>query len=117
MKQLIVALALALAFAPSAVLAEQAPPPKAEAEKEARFVPAMKDGKPEGYKVYAIRAGGRFEKAGLQNGDTITHVNGTIATATTAGPALTQLMDGTAEVKVTVTRKGTPGTQVTVAKK
>jgi len=116
MKKLVVALVLA-AFVPSIALAEQAAPPKADVEREARFVPAMRDGKPEGYKVYAIRAGGRFDKAGLKNGDTITHVNGTSATLAEAGPALAQMMDGSAEVKVTVTRKGTPGTQVTVPRK
>lgn len=115
MKKLVIA--VALAFAPSIALAERAAPPKAEAEKEARFVPAMRDGKLEGYKVYAIRAGGRFEKAGLQNGDTLTHLDGTPATDQAVAPKMAALLDGSAEVKVTVTRKGTPGTQVTVPRK
>jgi membrane-associated protease RseP (regulator of RpoE activity) len=42
----------------------------------ARFVPSIKDGKPNGFKLYAIRPSSIFGKIGLQNGDTITAVNG-----------------------------------------
>jgi general secretion pathway protein C len=42
----------------------------------ARFVPSMKDGKPNGFKLYAIRPNSIFGKIGLQNGDTIKAING-----------------------------------------
>lgn len=42
----------------------------------ARFVPSMRDGKPNGFKVYAIRPNSLFGKIGLQNGDTIKQING-----------------------------------------
>lgn len=44
--------------------------------KGARIVPAIKDGKPLGFKLYAIRPGSPYALLGLANGDTITSVNG-----------------------------------------
>lgn len=42
----------------------------------ARFVPSIKDGKPNGFKLYAIRPNSIFGKIGLQNGDTVRAING-----------------------------------------
>ena len=42
----------------------------------ARFVPSIKDGKANGFKVYAIRPSSIFAKIGLQNGDTVKSING-----------------------------------------
>jgi general secretion pathway protein C len=42
----------------------------------ARMVPSIKDGKPNGFKMYAIRPNTLFGKLGMQNGDTITAING-----------------------------------------
>lgn len=42
----------------------------------ARFVPSIKDGKPNGFKLYAIRPNSIFGRIGLQNGDTIKGING-----------------------------------------
>jgi hypothetical protein len=44
--------------------------------KGARFVPAMKDGKPVGFKLYAIRPGSVFARLGFANGDTLQRING-----------------------------------------
>jgi S1-C subfamily serine protease len=41
----------------------------------ARVVPAMKNGKPDGMKLYAIRPNSIFAKVGLTNGDTVKSVN------------------------------------------
>lgn len=41
-----------------------------------RVIPAMKDGKPEGFKLYAIRPASLYARLGLQNGDTITAIAG-----------------------------------------
>ena len=42
----------------------------------ARFVPSVRDGKPNGFKVYAIRPNSLFGKLGMQNGDTLKQING-----------------------------------------
>ncbi len=42
----------------------------------ARFVPSIKDGKPNGFKLYAIRPGSVFAKIGMQNADLIKAING-----------------------------------------
>lgn len=42
----------------------------------ARFVPSVKDGRPNGFKLYAIRPASIFGKIGLQNGDTVKQING-----------------------------------------
>ena len=42
----------------------------------ARLVPAVSDGRPQGFKVYAIRAGSLLAALGLQNGDTLVSING-----------------------------------------
>lgn len=42
----------------------------------ARFVPSIKDGKPNGFKLYAIRPGSMFAKIGMQNADLIKAING-----------------------------------------
>jgi general secretion pathway protein C len=42
----------------------------------ARFVPSIKDGKPNGFKLYAIRPNSIFGLLGMQNGDTIKAING-----------------------------------------
>jgi general secretion pathway protein C len=43
---------------------------------QARFVPSIKDGKPNGFKLYAIRPNSIFSLIGLQNGDTVKGING-----------------------------------------
>jgi S1-C subfamily serine protease len=41
-----------------------------------RIVPAVKNGKPDGYKLYAIRPSSVFARLGFRNGDTVHSVNG-----------------------------------------
>ncbi|MCE9671588.1 general secretion pathway protein GspC [Myxococcus stipitatus] len=41
-----------------------------------RIIPAARDGKPQGFKLFSIRQGSPYEKAGLQNGDILQRVNG-----------------------------------------
>jgi hypothetical protein len=41
-----------------------------------RLVPSLKDGKPNGFKLYAIRPGSIFARLGLQNADLIKTING-----------------------------------------
>jgi general secretion pathway protein C len=42
----------------------------------ARFVPSIKDGRPNGFKLYAIRPNSIFAALQFQNGDTIKSING-----------------------------------------
>ena len=42
----------------------------------ARFVPSIKDGKPNGFKLYALRPGSIFARLGMQNADLIKAING-----------------------------------------
>lgn len=44
--------------------------------KGARVVPAMKNGRPEGFKIYAVRPSSMLARLGLLNGDTLQVLNG-----------------------------------------
>jgi len=47
----------------------------------ARLVPSMQNGKPDGFKVYAIRPSSVFARLGMANGDTVRTINGTELTS------------------------------------
>ena len=42
----------------------------------ARFIPSIEGGKPNGFKIAAIRPGSLFAKLGLQNADLVKAING-----------------------------------------
>jgi type II secretory pathway component PulC len=44
--------------------------------RSARLVPAVRNGKGIGFKIYAIRPGSIYDQMGIKNGDTVTHING-----------------------------------------
>ncbi|MFT3692154.1 MAG: type II secretion system protein GspC [Kofleriaceae bacterium] len=74
--------------------------------KGARVVPAVKDGKPDGFKLYAIRPSSVFSKLGLQNGDTLQSVNNfDLTSAQSALEAFTKLQSANT-LQLTVTRRG-----------
>jgi general secretion pathway protein C len=74
--------------------------------KGARVVPAVKDGKPDGFKLYAIRPSSVYSKLGLQNGDTLQSINGfDLTSADKALEVYTKLREATS-LQVTVTRRG-----------
>ncbi|MEO8845147.1 MAG: type II secretion system protein GspC [Kofleriaceae bacterium] len=74
--------------------------------KGARVVPAVKDGKPDGFKLYAIRPSSVYAKLGLQNGDTLQSINGfDLTSADKALEVYTKLREATS-LQVTVTRRG-----------
>lgn len=78
--------------------------------KGARVVPALKNGKPEGIKLYAIRPNSPYSKLGLQNGDTLSSVNGFELTSVDKGLEIyTKLREATA-LELEVTRRGKPVT-------
>lgn len=76
------------------------------AAKGARFVPATKDGKPDGFKLYAIRPSSIFAALGLENGDTLNSVDGQdVSSADKALEVYTKLRNAKL-VKLAITRRG-----------
>jgi general secretion pathway protein C len=74
--------------------------------KGARVVPAVKNGKPDGFKLYAIRPSSVYSKLGLQNGDTLQSINGfDLTSADKALEVYTKLREATS-LEVDITRRG-----------
>ncbi len=74
--------------------------------KNARVVPAIKNGKPDGFKLYAIRKDSVFDRMGLINGDTLESINGFgLTSAEAALEVYTKVRDAT-QLQVEVTRRG-----------
>jgi general secretion pathway protein C len=68
----------------------------------------VKDGKPEGFKLYAIRPGSLFDRLGMLNGDTMTSINGfALTSADKALEVYTKLRE-TKEIEVDLVRGGKP---------
>jgi general secretion pathway protein C len=78
--------------------------------KGARVVPAVKNGQPDGFKLYAIRPSSVYAKLGLTNGDTLQTINGfELTSADKALEVYTKLREATS-LEVSVTRRGKPMT-------
>jgi general secretion pathway protein C len=74
--------------------------------KGARVVPAIKNGKPDGFKLYAIKPGSLIDRLGFKNGDTLRAINGfALTSADKALEAYAKVRDAT-EIQVTVGRAG-----------
>jgi len=74
----------------------------------ARVVPAMKNGKPDGFKLYAIRPNSTIARLGLVNGDTLQSVNGfELTSVDKVLEVYTKLREATS-LEVEVTRRGKP---------
>jgi len=76
--------------------------------KGARVVPAMRNGQPDGFKLYAIRPSSGYARLGFQNGDTIHSINGVeLTSADKALEVYTKLRDAT-NLSFDITRRGQP---------
>jgi general secretion pathway protein C len=76
--------------------------------KGARVVPALKDGKAAGFKVYVIRPSSLYARIGLQNGDTLQTVNGLeLTSADKALEAYATLRDAKT-IALGIERRGKP---------
>ena len=72
----------------------------------ARFVPSVKDGRPNGFKLYAIRPSSIFGKIGLQNGDTIKAINGMEMSSPDQALAVYSKLRAASHLSVMVERRG-----------
>lgn len=76
----------------------------------ARVVPSVKDGVPNGFKLYAIRPSSVYGKIGLRNGDTVTAVNGfDLSSPDKALEVYTKVREAS-NLTVSVLRRGKPMT-------
>ncbi|NVB78704.1 MAG: hypothetical protein HOV81_09945 [Kofleriaceae bacterium] len=76
--------------------------------KGARIVPAMKNGKPDGLKLYAIRPSSVFARLNFANGDTVHAVNGHELTSADKALEVYQSLKSVSELTIDVTRRGVP---------
>ena len=74
----------------------------------ARIVPSTKDGKPDGFKMYAIRPNSVYAKIGFQNGDTINSINGFDMTSPDKALEVYTKVKSASNLSITVTRRGQP---------
>lgn len=75
----------------------------------ARVVPSVKNGDPDGYKLFAIRPGSLFDRLGLKNGDTVHSING--APLAEVDDVVSLLVDAKNKKRIfllDVTRRGKP---------
>ncbi len=76
--------------------------------RSARIVPSMKNGKPNGFKLYAIRPGSLYSLLGMFNGDTISAINGhPITTPDKALEVYTKLRSAS-HLSIAFARRGKP---------
>jgi len=78
--------------------------------KGARVVPAMKNGKPEGIKLYAIRPTSPYAKLGMTNGDTLQSINGFELTSVDKGLEIYAKLREATSLEVEIIRRGKPVT-------
>ncbi len=74
--------------------------------KQARVVPAVRDGETRGFKFYGIRPGSLPKLLGLKNGDLVTSVNGNELTSLDGAMALYSKLRRATHLSVTLERKG-----------
>jgi len=80
------------------------------AARGARIVPSIRNGKANGFKLYAIRPSSLYAKLGLKNGDTIQAVNGfDLTTPDKALEVYTKVKEAS-NLTVSITRRGKPVT-------
>jgi general secretion pathway protein C len=74
----------------------------------ARIVPSVKNGKANGFKLYAIRPNSVYAKIGLRNGDTLHSINGfELSSPDKALEVYTKVKEAS-NLSVSVTRRGKP---------
>jgi len=74
--------------------------------RSARIVPSMRNGKPNGFKLYAIRPGSIYSLIGMQNGDTINAVNGRPMTTPDKALEVYTKVRNASHLSISFTRRG-----------
>jgi len=78
------------------------------AARGARIVPAVKDGKPNGFRMYAVRRNSVYARVGCKSGDTIHSINGfQLDSMDKALEVYTKVRESTS-LSVSLTRRGKP---------
>jgi general secretion pathway protein C len=80
------------------------------ATKGARVTASIKNGQPNGIKLYAIRPSSVYAKLGLSNGDTIHSINGNDLDSLDKGLEVYQKVKDESSLQVDITRRGKPMT-------
>ena len=75
---------------------------------QARVVPAFRDGKPQGFKLFSVKKGSLYEQLGIQTGDVLQRINGlTLDTPEKALEAFSVLR-GAPHIELDIERAGQP---------
>ncbi|AEI65772.1 type II secretion system protein GspC [Corallococcus macrosporus] len=75
---------------------------------QARVVPAFRDGKPQGFKVFSVRKGSLYEQLGLQSGDVLRRINGVSLETPERALEAFALLRGSPHLELDIERGGTP---------
>ncbi|EDM81072.1 general secretion pathway protein C [Plesiocystis pacifica SIR-1] len=78
----------------------------AQLARQARIVPAVRDGETKGYKFYGIRPGSLPKLLGMKNGDLLTTVNGNQLKSIDSAMNLYTKLRNASHLSVTIERKG-----------
>jgi general secretion pathway protein C len=73
-----------------------------------RIVPALTDGKPDGFKLYAMRPGSVWRRLGFVNGDTLQSINGYELTSPETALVAYMQLRSTNDFAVRIVRRGEP---------
>jgi general secretion pathway protein C len=76
--------------------------------RQARIVPSIVNGKPNGFKMYAIRPNSVFAKIGMQNGDTISSINGFDMTSPDKALEVYTKVRSASALSISLVRRGQP---------
>lgn len=76
--------------------------------KQARVVPAIRNGQTKGFKFYGIRPGSLPQLLGVKNGDMVTAVNGNELTGLDQAMGLYSKLRSAGHLSITIERKGQP---------
>jgi general secretion pathway protein C len=75
---------------------------------QARVVPAMRNGEPNGFKLFSIRPGSLYGRIGLQNGDVLQRINGLSLASAERGLEAFQKLRESSHIELEVERNGQP---------
>jgi general secretion pathway protein C len=75
---------------------------------QARIVPAFKDGKAQGFKLFSIRPDSIYTKIGIQNGDVIQRINGYDLNSPEKALEIYSKLKESSRIDIEVERNGTP---------